>query len=313
MTAERWRQIESLFVQAVECTGEERAAFLDRVCDGDEELRRELESLLSCDAPDQRLVAIPLSDADMEGRRIGPYRVLRLIGHGGMGSVYLCVRDDDQYKKQVAIKLLKRGMDTDFMLSRFRQERQILASLEHPFIARLMDGGATEDGLPYFVMEYVDGIPITRYCVSKKLSIPERLRLFRLVCEAVQHAHQNLVVHRDIKPSNILTTRAGVPKLLDFGIAKVLDPGVRVGVTLTQRELRMLTPDYASPEQVTGARISTATDIYSLGAVLYELLTGERPHRFPSEALADIEKTICAVRIGAATASRSSRPVVRWH
>src|SRR5262245_37314278 len=161
MTAERWRQIESLFVEAVECPLPERQNFLDRVCQGDEDLRRELESLLACDAPDQRLVTIPAgltaspsenrdSDPDMTGRRIGPYRLISLIGHGGMGAVYLGVRDDDQYQKQVAIKLLKRGMDTDFMLSRFRQERQILANLEHPFIARLIDGGATEDGLPYF-------------------------------------------------------------------------------------------------------------------------------------------------------------------
>src|SRR5262249_22436334 len=297
-------QIESLFAEAADYPPAERQEFLDRVCQGDGELKRELESLLACDAPDQRLVELPAvlsadpstnrdSGPDMTGRRIGPYRLIRLIGHGGMGAVYLGVRDDDQYQKQVAIKLLKRGMDTDFMLSRFRQERQILANLEHPFIARMMDGGATEDGLPYFVMEYVDGVPITKYCGEKSLSIPERLRLFRLVCEAVQYAHQNLVVHRDIKPSNILTTKEGIPKLLDFGIAKVLDPLTRDGGTVTQRELRMLTPDYASPEQVKGFQISTATDTYSLGAVLYELFAGQRPHRFPSESLADMERTIC--------------------
>ena len=291
--AERWRSDrESLRSGGGVSPCPERQQFLDRVCRGDESLRRELESLLAYDAPDQRLVDIPAdfvascsdngeSDPDMAGRRIGPYRLIRLIGHGGMGAVYLGVRDDDQYQKQVAIKLLKRGMDTDFMLSRFRQERQILANLEHPFIARMMDGGATEDGLPYFVMEYVDGVPITKYCAEKNLSIPERLRLFRLVCEAVQYAHQNLVVHRDIKPSNILTTKEGIPKLLDFGIAKVLDPGVSADVTLTQRELRMLTPDYASPEQVKGLPISTASDIYSLGAVLYELLTGQAPAPVP--------------------------------
>ncbi len=295
MTAERWRQIESLFAQAAECPPGERPAFLARVCEGDEDLRRELESLLACDAPDQRLVEIPDSgdsQPDMAGRRIGPYLLIRLIGHGGMGAVYLGVRDDDQYQKEVAIKLLKRGMDTDFMLARFRQERQILANLEHPFIAHLMDGGATDDGLPYFVLEYVDGVPITAYCAERGLSIPERLRLFRLVCEAVQYAHQNLVVHRDIKPSNILTTKEGIPKLLDFGIAKVLNPGV-AGATLTRGELRMLTPDYASPEQVKGLPISTASDTYSLGAVLYELLTAQRPHRFLSSSLADMEKTIC--------------------
>lgn len=304
MTAERWKQIENLFAQAIDCPQPERAGFLDQACQGDEELRRELESLLACDAPDQRLVEIPAefavspsanaeSDSDMAGRRIGAYRLIRLIGHGGMGAVYLGVRDDDQYQKQVAVKLLKRGMDTDFMLSRFRQERQILANLEHPFIARLIDGGATADGLPYFVMEYVDGIPISNYCDEKGLSIPERLRLFCMVCEAVQYAHQNLVVHRDIKPNNILTTKEGIPKLLDFGIAKMLDPSMTNGATLTQRESRMLTPDYASPEQVKGLPVSTASDTYSLGAVLYELLAAKRPHRFTSGSLVDMENAIC--------------------
>ena len=306
MTDERWRQIEMLFAQAVECPPRERLVFLDQVCGADLELRHELESLLSCDAPDQRLVEMPdgiaaslsddsESDPDMAGRRIGPYRLTRLIGHGGMGAVYLGVRDDDQYQKQVAIKLLKRGMDTAFMLSRFRQERQILANLEHPFIARLMDGGATDDGLPYFVMEYVDGVPITKYCARKNLSVPERLRLFRLVCEAVQHAHQNLVVHRDLKPSNILTTKEGVPKLLDFGIAKVVDPNVAGDATATRREFQMMTPDYASPEQVRGLPISTASDTYSLGTVLYELLAGVRPYRFQLGVFAEIERTVCEV------------------
>ena len=303
MTDERWRQIESLFAQAVECPLPERQPFLDRVCQGDEisganwsrcslatlrikpgrdscPFRRTLPTMVNQTRhgrPADR--ALPADPPDW-ARRHG-------LGLPG-------VRDDDQYQKQVAIKLLKRGMDTDFMLSRFRQERQILANLEHPFIARLMDGGATDDGLPYFVMEYVDGVPITTYCAEKNLSMPERLRLFRLVCEAVQYAHQNLVVHRDIKPSNILTTKEGIPKLLDFGIAKLLDPERAGGAyTFTQRELRMLTPDYASPEQFKGLPISTASDIYSLGAVLYELLTGQRPHRFHVGSLAEMERTIC--------------------
>ncbi|MGC4051860.1 MAG: serine/threonine-protein kinase [Paludibaculum sp.] len=235
MTADRWRQIEDIFNQAVEQPLAVRARFLQQACGDDAELRSEVESLLACDAPEEKLVAglgdaeATLSAADemesaMAGRRIGSYRLTRWLGNGGMGSVYLGVRDDDQYRKQVAIKLLKRGMDTSFMLNRFRQERQILANLDHPFIARLIDGGATEEGLPYFVMEYVDGVPITQYSAAENLSVPARLDLFRMVCEAVQHAHQNLVVHRDIKPGNILVTREGVPKLLDFGIAKVLDP-----------------------------------------------------------------------------------------
>lgn len=302
MTADRWRQIESTFAQVCECAPSEQEALLSRLCRGDEELRREVESLLANDTPGEELVHIPASlqprkgdetEFAFTGRRAGPYRLIRRIGHGGMGAVYLGVRDDDQFQKQVAIKLLKRGMDTKHMLSRFRQERQILANLEHPFIGRLMDGGATDDGLPYFVMEYVDGLPITSYCIAEKLSIPERLRLFRLVCEAVQYAHQNLVVHRDLKPSNILTTKEGVPKLLDFGIAKVLAQGAPPDATFTERGPRLLTPDYASPEQVKGLPISTSSDIYSLGAVLYELLTGVRAHRFPSESYADMEKTIC--------------------
>ncbi len=304
MTGERWHQVEELFAAALEHPLPERERFLDQFCGEDRDLKREVVSLLACDAPDERLLEIPpfLSadgsndrEAAVIGRRIGPYRVRSLIGRGGMGAVYLAVRDDDQYQKQVAIKLLNRGMDTGYMLSRFRQERQILANLEHPFIARLLDGGATEEGLPYFVMEYVEGVPITDFCARGGLSLHERLRLFRLVCEAVQYAHQHLVVHRDIKPGNILTTKEGVPKLLDFGIAKVLEPGASPAAALTRSELRMFTPDYASPEQVRGLPVSTATDIYSLGAVLYELLTGQRPHRFHSEAPADLDHAICEV------------------
>ena len=224
----------------------------------------------------------------------GPIVCSVCLGHGGMGSVHLAVRDDDHYRKEVAIKLLKRGMDTDFMLHRFRQERQILANLEHPFIARLLDGGATDDGLPYFVMEYVDGSPITTYCAEHTLDLEERLRLFRLVCEAVQYAHQHLVIHRDLKPGNILITQERIPKLLDFGIAKLMDPEQATEMpTLTGAGQRMLTPDYASPEQFLGQTISTASDIYSLGAVLYELLTGQRPHRLEFDSLAGMEKAIC--------------------
>ncbi|HZO51685.1 MAG TPA: serine/threonine-protein kinase [Bryobacteraceae bacterium] len=301
MTADRWRQIENLFEQALQRPGPEQGQFLNEVCGDDADLRRELASLLACDVPGEQLIDIPelagIEEAmsDMTGRRIGPYRVTSLIGHGGMGAVYLGIRDDEQYQKQVAIKLLKRGMDTQFMLNRFKQERQILANLEHPFIARLLDGGATDDGLPYLVMEYVDGVPITKYCEERNLTVLERLRLFRLVCEAVQYAHQNLVVHRDLKPSNILTTKEGAPKLLDFGIAKVVAPGLSSSATLTRREMRMLTPDYASPEQVRGQQISTASDTYSLGAVLYELLCCQRPHRFQSDSITDIERTICEI------------------
>jgi tetratricopeptide (TPR) repeat protein len=212
-----------------------------------------------------------------------------------MGAVYRGVRDDDQYRKQVAVKLVKLGMDTETLLRRFRHERQILASLDHPHIARLLDGGSTDDGLPYLVMEYIEGQPITSYCEGSTLTISERLRLFLQVCAAVAYAHKNLVVHRDLKPGNVLVTDAGAPKLLDFGIAKLLsgEDADADAAPKTVTALHMMTPDYASPEQVRGLPITTATDIYSLGAVLYELLSGERAHRFKSYSPRDIERTVC--------------------
>src|SRR5262245_17732424 len=296
MRPERWSQIEDLFLQAAEMPSQVRERFLNEVRQGDETLRQELNSLLACDVPESPLVkgsflrsplgptdSVSSTVIDMAGRRLGPYRLVRLLGRGGMGSVHLAVRDDDQYNKEVAIKVLKRGMDTDFMLHRFRQERQILANLEHPFIARLIDGGATDDGLPYFVMEYVDGLPITKYCAEQNLDIAERLKLFRLVCEAVQYAHQHLVIHRDLKPGNILITQERIPKLLDFGIAKLIrSDRPTEAATITGPEQRMMTPDYASPEQFRGQTISTSSDIYSLGAVLYELVTEKRPHQWSS-------------------------------
>ena len=243
---------------------------------------RDVEKLLAAHDESGAFLVSPaqLVAAEMEfveervGQRIGPYEIVREIGHGGMGSVYLAVRADDQYRKQVAIKVVKRGMDTDAILRRFMMERQILANLEHPNIARLLEGGSTEDGLPYFVMEYVEGQAITDYCDNQRSSITQRLELFRTVCSALHYAHQNLVVHRDIKPSNILVTQDGIPKLLDFGIAKLLDPNWD-GETgeATASMVRLMTPEYASPEQFRGASITTATDVYSLGLVLYQLLS----------------------------------------
>jgi len=221
------------------------------------------------------------------------YKILGLVGRGGMGAVYEAVRDDQQFRQQVAVKLIKRGMDTDFIRERFLRERQILASLDHPHIARLLDGGATEDGRPYFVMEFVAGQTIMEFCRRRRLSFDERLRLFRDVCSAVQHAHQKLVVHRDLKPSNILVTEEGTPKLLDFGIAKLLAPDPGEAVTRTETAVRLMTPEYASPEQVRGLRVTTATDVYSLGVVLYELLTDRRPHQFATYSPAEIERAIC--------------------
>ena len=234
-----------------------------------------------------------LPDVSHDGR-LGVYRLIREIGHGGMGTVYLGVRDDDAFQKRVAIKVLKRGMDTDSIVRRFRHERQILASLEHPFIASLLDGGSTPDGRPYFAMEYVEGQPIVDYCDTNRLDTPARLALFRHVCTAVQYAHQNLVIHRDLKPANVLVMADGTPKLLDFGIAKLLNPELG-GQTLvpTAPGLQLMTPEYASPEQVRGEPVTTASDVYSLGVLLYELLAGRLPYRLTSRDQADIVRIVC--------------------
>jgi serine/threonine protein kinase len=218
------------------------------------------------------------------GRRIGPYRIQKLLGRGGMGAVFLANRDDDQFRKSVAVKLLRFETGDPASLARFRNERQILATLDHPNIAALYDGGSTEDGLPYIVMEYVAGQPLDTYCNSEKLSIPARLRLFRQVCDAVQYAHQKLIVHRDLKPGNILVSHEGVPKLLDFGLAKLLlDPQLLGEAAVhTRTGVHVMTPEYAAPEQIRGEPVSTATDVYSLGAILYELLAGHRPHTLTS-------------------------------
>lgn len=234
-----------------------------------------------------------VSDVGSAGR-LGPYRLIREIGHGGMGTVYLGVRDDDAFQKRVAIKVLKRGMDTESIVRRFRHERQILASLDHPFIAGLLDGGTTPDGRPYFAMEYVEGQSIVEYCDAHRLDTAARIDLIRKVCSAVQYAHQNLIVHRDIKPANVLVTSDGTPKLLDFGIAKLLNPEL-VGQTLapTIPGLQLMTPEYASPEQVRGEAVTTASDIYSLGVLLYEVLTGRLPYRITSRVPADIVRVVC--------------------
>jgi serine/threonine protein kinase/tetratricopeptide (TPR) repeat protein len=229
------------------------------------------------------------------GRRVGTYRISKLLGRGGMGAVYLANRDDDQFRKNVALKLLRFGTDEPGALARFRNERQILAALDHPHIAALYDGGTTDEGMPYIVMEYVDGQPLNEYCTSHQVSIQDKLVLFRSVCDAVQYAHQKLVVHRDLKPSNILVTRDGIPKLLDFGIAKLLLSPELLGdaAPKTQTGVLIMTPEYASPEQILGQPVSTATDVYSLGVVLYELLTGKHPRTLSRYDPVTLQKEIC--------------------
>ncbi|MBI5083048.1 MAG: serine/threonine protein kinase [Acidobacteria bacterium] len=308
MKTEQWRRAEEIFQSALEHVAPERAAFLDIACGGDAELRHEVESLLQCatgapgiiqSAVGREAEAMERGTSTAEGRRIGPYQVVREIGRGGMGEVYLATRADGEFQKLAAIKVVKRGMDTEVLLNRFRQERQILARLEHPNIARLIDGGATEDGRPYLVMEYVDGFPLTDYCEQHNLGTTERLKLFRSICGAVQYAHQNLIVHRDLKPGNILVTAAGEPKLLDFGVAKLLRPETEDGdVSPDVTVVQALTPQYASPEQVEGGPITTATDIYALGAILYELLSGQKAHIFQTLAPEEIRRVICTTEPG---------------
>ena len=284
MTPERWADVGRLFDAAQDLPPESREAFLEGQCDGDADLKAEVGSLLaSLDEAESFLERPATGDARQPRaaarRRVGPYELVEEIGHGGMGIVFKAVRRDQGFERFAAVKLVKRGMDTDFVLRRFESERRILAGLDHPNIARVLDGGSTEDGLPYFVMELIAGVNILEYCEQKALGVSERLSLFRQVCRAVQYAHQRLVIHRDIKPSNLLVTPEGVPKLLDFGLAKVLTREPGETIDRTQTALRILTPEYASPEQVRGVEITTASDVYSLGVVLYELLTGERPYR----------------------------------
>lgn len=301
MTPERWKQVRDILEAVLDAAANERAALLDHACMDDAALKQEVEELLAAYEEDF-LEHTPLEgikqqltkEHSLEGQFIGPYQIIRELGQGGMGAVYLALRADDQYKKRVAIKLVKRGMDTDYVLSRFRHERQILASLDHPNIARFLDGGATESGLPYFVMEYIEGQSINKYCDENRLTIVQRLKLFQAVCSAVHYAHQNLVVHRDLKPGNIIVTAEGTPKLMDFGIAKLMNPNL-YAQTLVPTALthRLMTPDYASPEQVKGRSITTASDVYSLGVLLYELLTGHRPYQFKSYTQEEIERVIC--------------------
>ena len=303
MTPERLQEIQEIFVAAAELRTAERPRFLAEHCAGDLELRRDVMELLESYERTGRFdqVADALSGSESEPAvpdapppaQIGPYRILHEIGHGGMGAVYLAERVDGQFEQRVALKLLRGDLPSEELRQRFLAERQILARISHPNIAHLLDGGVTDAGQPYFVMELIEGVPIDTHCDENRLSIGERLRLFRTVCSAVQYAHRHLIVHRDLKPGNIFVASDGSVKLLDFGIAKLLEPEPFASPrpeTLTG--VRMMTPAYASPEQVRGDAITTASDVYQLGVLLFELLTGHRPYRLSGRSLLEVERII---------------------
>ena len=306
MDAHTWQRVRDLFERALELPAGEREGFLASACAGDPAVRHEVETLLRADAESVATAALAAGhpdlveaiDADarererdqLTGMRIGPWRLLREIGRGGMGAVWLAERADGEYAQQAAVKLVRSGWDADALLQRFRAERQILATLSHPNIARLLDGGVADDGRPYLVLEYVDGALIGEYCDQRRLGIAQRLELFLAVCDAVAHAHRSLVVHRDLKPSNILVDRDGHVKLLDFGIAKLLEAGADGGATATA--LRVFTPEYAAPEQIQGRPVTTGVDVHALGLLLYELLTGRRPYRATASTPAAYEQAI---------------------
>ena len=299
MSPERWQKVKSVLDAALDYPTEDRAVFVNEICGGDDDLRQEVESLLAFEesengALEQSAFSVAAKDLlderlnDYAGQQIGQYKIVREIGRGGMGVVFLAERED--FERRVALKVIKRGMDSEAILRRFLNERQILASLEHPNIAQLYDGGTTADGLPFFVMEYVEGVPVNEYAAQKNLDLNERLKLFREICAAVSEAHRNLVIHRDLKPSNILVTSEGKPKLLDFGIAKLLK--TENGNETATRSF-VFTPEYASPEQVRGEKLTTATDVYSLGVILYELLAGARPYKTENQNISEIIKIVC--------------------
>ena len=312
MSAPEWERVERALDLALDLPPEDWPAFLDEHCAGDPALRQEVESLLQAsETPDalldrsprilgtdllEELAPDPDADGFGPGDRIDRYEIVRFLGRGGQGSVYLADRSDGVFDKQVAVKVVKRGMITEDVLTRFRDERQILADLEHPNIAGILDGGVTEDGLPYLVMELAEGEPLDDHCDRARLGVRARLELFFTVCEAVHYAHSNLVLHRDLKPGNILVTGDGQVKLLDFGIARVMEStGAGLQAHQTQAAIPRLTPEYAAPEQVQGLTMTTATDVYALGVVLYELLTGERPYVIPNRSLMAVQRVVCEV------------------
>lgn len=302
MNPTKWAKISEIIETALEKTEPERSIYLTQICGADKELRHEIDSLLSYEETENDVFENkqlnPLTFGEIDkipnnyiGKQIGKYKITKPLGEGGMGAVFLGERNDGEFEQEVAIKLLKQGFVSKVALSRFVSERKILARLHHRFIAQLLDGGTTEEGMPFLIMEYVEGLPLLEYCREKNLGLKERLELFQNICSAVQYAHQHLVIHRDLKPSNIIVSNDGTPKLLDFGISKLVSQDI--DEMQTQTEFRALTPAYASPEQIRGEPISTASDIYSLGVILYELLTGKRPYETDSKNFSQIIKIIC--------------------
>ena len=306
ITAETWREIDSIFHEIATVPAPQRDEALARLCGGRDDLRREVERLLAADEAGWSFLDVPALGERAEGdgpviepvdtligSRIGAYHITSRIAGGGMGVVYRARRDDEVGDYDVAIKVVKRGFSTDDMLRRFHSERRTLGNLNHPNIARVLDGGSLEDGRPFLVMEFIEGEPIDAYCETNRLTIDQRIELMGKVCHAVHYAHQNLVVHRDLKPGNILVNAHGEPKLLDFGIAKILSPGGgEPTIERTITEARMLTPEYASPEQILGRPVTTASDIYSLGVILYQLLTGRKPYRLTSRYLDEMGRHV---------------------
>jgi serine/threonine-protein kinase len=327
MSTAGWERLESLFLHAMTLPSAERLRFARSSCLDDPEMRVRLERLIEAETREPEFLEAAVRNgaaaisrdlaASRTGSRIGPYRLVRILGEGGSGTVYLARRDDAQYDATVAIKLLHPGAASHGMIERLRAERQILAQLDHPNIARLTDGGTTPQGEPYVVMEYVQGVPMLEDCARRSVSGPDRLRLFLQVCGAVEHAHRHLIVHRDLKPANVLVTSEGVPKLLDFGIAKLLRPGADGGeaaADTTLAPIRMLTPGYASPEQIRGDPVTTAGDVYSLGVMLYELLTGRKPYEIPPGLPpGEMERRICATEPARPSAVAGlSASAARW-
>ena len=302
MTPARWQQLKLALGEALGLEPPERDALLGRLEASDAELASEVRSLLRAHETHSSFLEAPIEAAfplgatgaqAWVGRTLGMFRIVALVGEGGMGAVYRAVRADGLYERPVALKTIHSGLSTAFFLQRFENERRILAHFDHPNIARLLDGGLSEEGVPYVVMEFIDGTPLDQYCERTRPSLRERLQLFRVVCSAVQYAHQNLVVHRDLKPANILVTASGEPKLLDFGIAKIIDPRLDPNVESGRTLLPMMTPEFASPEQVRGEAVTTTSDVYSLGVILYLLMTGKSPYRFASRSAPDVIRAVC--------------------